>query len=177
MRGKFLPGRPWLLPRAIFLWHRAVCKATARDIVIAMGDFSAKIGSNNKGYELVMGKQATGSMNENGEKLADFCLDNNLAIWGSIFLHKTIHKNTRVSPDHVRENQTDFICYSRKFRRSLLDTGWKEELMQPLTFTYWQPVSNWNWRGTKTINKPPGWSIVFTCLRANKSKRIPANIE
>jgi len=45
-----------------------------------MGDFSAKIGSNNKGYELVMGKQATGSMNENGEKLADFCLDNNLAI-------------------------------------------------------------------------------------------------
>ena len=102
--------------------QEAVRKATARDIVIMMGDFNAKIGSNNKGYELVMGKQATGSMNENGEKLADFCLDNDLVIGGSIFPHKTIHKNTWVSPDHVTENQIDFVCYSRKFRRSVLDT-------------------------------------------------------
>ena len=32
-----------------------------------MGDFNAKIGSNNRGYEEVMGIHGIGEMNENGE--------------------------------------------------------------------------------------------------------------
>jgi len=46
-------------------------------------------------------------------------------IGGSIFQHKRIHKNTWVSPDHVTENQIDFVCCSRKFRRSVLDSRLK----------------------------------------------------
>lgn len=36
-----------------------------RNIVIVMGDFNAKIGSDNRGYEEIMGQQGLGEINEN----------------------------------------------------------------------------------------------------------------
>ena len=36
-------------------------------MTILMGNFNAKIGSDNSGYEVVMGRQGLGKMNENGE--------------------------------------------------------------------------------------------------------------
>nr|KAG5691815.1 hypothetical protein BaRGS_016627 [Batillaria attramentaria] len=93
----------------------------AKDMTILMGDFNAKIGSDNTGYENTMGTHGLGQMNENGERFADFCALNQLVIGGSIFPHKRIHKATWRSPDHVTENQIDHICISRKFRRSWRD--------------------------------------------------------
>nr|KAG5714565.1 hypothetical protein BaRGS_007011 [Batillaria attramentaria] len=93
----------------------------AKDMTILMGDFNAKIGSDNTGYEDTMGTHGLGQMNENGERFANFCALNQLVIGGSIFPHKRIHKATWRSPDHVTENQIDHICISRKFRRSWRD--------------------------------------------------------
>nr|KAG5708984.1 hypothetical protein BaRGS_004623 [Batillaria attramentaria] len=95
----------------------------AKDMTILMGDFNAKIGSDNTGYEDTMEPHGLGQMNENGERFADFCALNQLVIGGSIFPHKRIHKATWRSPDHVTENQIDHICISRKFRRS-----WRDKL-------------------------------------------------
>jgi hypothetical protein len=83
-----------------------------------MGDFNANIGSDNNGYEKNMGEFGLGIMNENGERLADAYALNNLVIGGTVFQHKRIHKATRVSPDHVTENQIDHVCISKNFRRS-----------------------------------------------------------
>lgn len=93
----------------------------AKDMNIPMGDFNAKIGSDNAGYEDIMGTHGLGQMNENGERFADLCALNQLVIGGSIFPHKHIHKATWRSPDHRTENQIDHICISRKFRRSWRD--------------------------------------------------------
>ena len=90
-------------------------------MTILMGDFTAKIGGDNIGYEDVMGTHGLGSMNENGERFADLCALNQLVIGGSIFPHKRIHKSTWVSPDHRTENQIDHICISQKFRRAWKD--------------------------------------------------------
>lgn len=92
-----------------------------RDILLLMGDMNAKVGDDNSGHNLVMGKQGLGIMNENGQRFADFCADYDLVIGGTIFPHKRIHKATWISPDHITENQIDHICINRKFRRSLLD--------------------------------------------------------
>ena len=86
-----------------------------------MGDFNAKIGSNNRGYEEVMGTHGIGEMNENGEMFTDLCSFNILIIGGSVFPHRRIHNATWVSPDHRKENQIDHICISQKFRRSMQD--------------------------------------------------------
>ncbi len=92
-----------------------------RNITILMGDLNAKIGSENTGYEEVMGQQGLGEMNDNGERFANLCATSNLVIGGSIFPHRRIHKATWVSPDLSTENQIDHVCITRKFRRSLQD--------------------------------------------------------
>jgi hypothetical protein len=46
-----------------------------KDINILMGDFNAKIGNYNSGYEGVMGQRGVGDMNKNGERFADACAD------------------------------------------------------------------------------------------------------
>ena len=38
-----------------------------------MGDFNAKIGSDNQGYENVMGVHGLGVMNDNGERFVNAC--------------------------------------------------------------------------------------------------------
>nr|KAG5711928.1 hypothetical protein BaRGS_026369 [Batillaria attramentaria] len=93
----------------------------AKDMTMLMGDFNAKIGSDNTGYEDTMGTHGLGQMNENGERFADFCALNQLVIGRSIFPHKRIQKATWKSPDHVTKNLIDHICISRKFRRSWED--------------------------------------------------------
>ena len=95
---------------------------TRRDILIVTGDFNAKIGNDNTGRERIMGREGLGTMNENGEMFADFCVFNDLVIGGSVFQHKDIHKGTWVSPDHRTVNQIDHITIDKKFRRSLQDT-------------------------------------------------------
>ncbi|XP_055634032.1 craniofacial development protein 2-like [Toxorhynchites rutilus septentrionalis] len=79
--------------------NSVVEKIPKGDIQIHLGDFNAKIGSDNEGLERVMGRHGLGQMSENGELFAEFCGNNNMVI----------------------ENQIDHICISRKWRRRLLD--------------------------------------------------------
>ena len=92
-----------------------------KNINLIMGDFNAKIGSDNQGYENVMGVHGLGVMNDNREQFANACAINNIMIGGSVFTHKRIHKATWVSPDQVTENQIDHIGINKMFRRSLQD--------------------------------------------------------
>ena len=99
--------------------HGILSGLSDQDLNILMGDFNAKIGSDNTGYDEVMGRQELGEMNENGERFADACALNNMVIGGSVFPHKRTHKATWVSPDLITESQ--IVCIAKKFRRSLED--------------------------------------------------------
>jgi len=83
---------------------QTLCDKLQKDMTILMGDLNAKIGSDNSGYEEVMGRQELGRMNTNGEMLADLCAFNNMIIGGSMFPHRRIHKATWVLPDYRTEN-------------------------------------------------------------------------
>ena len=96
-------------------------KMKEKDVTILMVDFNAKVGSNNRGYEEVMGTHGIWEMNENGEMFADLCSINRFIIGGSVFPHRRIHKATLVAPDHRTENQIDHMCIRQKFRRSMQD--------------------------------------------------------
>ncbi|XP_073811664.1 uncharacterized protein [Musca autumnalis] len=92
-----------------------------RDILILMGDFNAKIGSDNTGLSHIMGKHGMGIKNDNGERLIEFCQTFDMVIGGSLFPHKEIHKYTWTSPNGSTKNQIDHICIRRKWRGSLND--------------------------------------------------------
>ena len=96
-------------------------QARRKNVIIVMGDFNAKVGNNNRGFEEIMGKHGLGERSENGELFVDICAANDLVIGGTVFPHKRIHKATWVSPDQQTENQIDHICINKIFRRSLKD--------------------------------------------------------
>ncbi|XP_065360577.1 craniofacial development protein 2-like [Calliphora vicina] len=102
------------------LLDRAITSSNRGDILVVMGDFNAQTGPNNTGLESVMGVHGLGRKTENGELFVNMCAENSLVIGGTLFPHKTKHKITWVSPDHVTENQIDHIAISRKWRGSLL---------------------------------------------------------
>ena len=94
----------------------AVIENCPRRNIIMMGNFSAKTGRENRGYEKIMGSHRLGEMNDNGERFANPCALNKVVIGGSVFQHKDIHT---AQPDLSTETQIDNVCIDRKFRRSL----------------------------------------------------------
>ena len=93
-----------------------------RDVKIVMGNMNAKVGIDKTGREEVIGKHgARAEMNENGERLADFCQANELVIGGTLFSHKECHKRTWRSPDGGFVNQVDHLALSKRWRSSLQD--------------------------------------------------------
>ncbi|KAI8514635.1 hypothetical protein Bbelb_072260 [Branchiostoma belcheri] len=91
------------------------------DVMVLMGDFNARVGNINRKREKHMGKHGMGSMTDNGERLIDICEEYDLAIGGTLFEHKNIHKLTWTSPDGKTESQIDHIMVNNKWKRSLLD--------------------------------------------------------
>ena len=83
---------------------------------------NAKVGNNNTNREEVMGKFGIVIMNDNGERLCDFCSANGFIITGTIFPHKEIHKLTWRSPDGRTVNQNDHVLVNGNMRTSILDT-------------------------------------------------------
>ena len=71
-----------------------ISDSNRNDLLVVMGDLNAKVGNNNTNREEVMGKFGVSVMNDNGERLCDFCSTNGLIITGAAFPHKDIHKLT-----------------------------------------------------------------------------------
>lgn len=66
-------------------------KISKYDLTIIMGDFNAKLGQDNTGYERIMWKNGKYTMNENGKCLAELCGNKYFVIGGVWFPHKKIH--------------------------------------------------------------------------------------
>ena len=91
------------------------------DIIIIMGDLNAKVGADNSGIDRVMGRHGSGIINENGERLVEFCTTNNLVIGGTLFPHREIHKITWCCLNGRDRNQIDHLLINGKWRRSPRD--------------------------------------------------------
>ena len=74
-----------------------------QDLIIIMGDLDAKVGADNSGSDRVMGGHGSGNIDENGERLVEFCTTDNLVIGGR------------------DRNQIDHLLINEKWRRSLRD--------------------------------------------------------
>ncbi|VDO48722.1 unnamed protein product [Schistosoma margrebowiei] len=100
-------------------------KCQTKDLNILLGNFNAKVGTDNTGYEDIMGRYGLGERNENGERFANLSAFNKLVIGGTIFPHKRIQKTTWTLPDHTTQNQIDHICINKTFRRTIEDVRTK----------------------------------------------------
>ena len=100
-------------------------KIPNHDLVILMGDFNAQITSNRQGYEKTIGPHGIGRPTDNGERMLQFCLINDLKIMNTFFKHKKIHKTTWNAPNGITKNEIDFICISKRWASSVQDVRTK----------------------------------------------------
>jgi hypothetical protein len=59
-----------------------------KDVLIVMGDFNAIVGMDNTGRSDIMGTFGHGKLNARGERLLDFCRENELFLTNTIFKHR-----------------------------------------------------------------------------------------
>ncbi|XP_056001731.1 craniofacial development protein 2-like [Ostrea edulis] len=92
------------------------------DMCLLIGDFNARVGKDITAYPRVIGQHGMGDMNENGQRLLDTCSTHGLAIAGTIFQHKEIHKYTWTSNTVSRTRaQLDHIIVNSRWKRSMTD--------------------------------------------------------
>jgi endonuclease/exonuclease/phosphatase family metal-dependent hydrolase len=91
------------------------------DMKVILGDFNAKIGKENYWYPACRRYSLHDKTNDNGKKIADFALGRDLAVTGTWFQHKDIHKVTWRSPDNQTCNQVEHILVDRRHCTNVFD--------------------------------------------------------
>ena len=87
------------------------------DVLLLLGDLSARVGCNNKNRE----SRGVGDLTNNRERVINLCEENNLIIGGTLFTHRNIHKLTWTSPDGRNQGLIDHIIMNSKWKGSLRD--------------------------------------------------------
>ncbi|ESO04124.1 hypothetical protein HELRODRAFT_79566, partial [Helobdella robusta] len=86
-----------------------------KDVKIITGDWNAKIGRDNIGFEEVMGKYGIGNRNNRGERLLEFAKDQKMYITNTKTQNRK--KWTLESPDGKTTNMIDLILIEQKWMK------------------------------------------------------------
>ena len=82
------------------------------DVLFIIGDWNAKVGSQDTPG--VTGKFGLGVQNEAGQRLIEFCQQNELVIVNTLFQQHKRKLYTWTSPDGQHQNQIDYILCSQR---------------------------------------------------------------
>ena len=111
-------------------------RVPAADKLILLGDFNARVGTDNVAWEGVMGRHGIGKMNSNGHRLLSFCSQNELLISNTIFQLKDIHKGSWMHPRSKVYHMLDYVLMRRRDRQDIRITRvmrgaecWSDHLM------------------------------------------------
>ena len=89
-------------------------------MIVVIGDLNAKVGNNNANREEVIGNH--GERQQRREILRILHIANGLAVAGTLFPRKEMHKLMWRSPDGKTVNQIDHVTVNGRMRTSTLDT-------------------------------------------------------
>ena len=85
-------------------------KTTPRsDKLFLLGDFNARVGSDFKNWNGVLGHHGIGSMNSNGQRLLSLCAENDLTVTNTIFRQANKYKTTWMHPRTKLWHMIDFV--------------------------------------------------------------------
>ena len=94
----------------------------AKEALFIGGDFNARVGADREAWPSVMGYHGVGKMNENGQRLLEFCSFHNLAVTNTFFQHKDHHKVTWRHPRSKHWHQLDMIVCKKRDLNAVKDT-------------------------------------------------------
>jgi hypothetical protein len=79
---------------------------------------NARVGNNSERRNRIREK----TLNNNRERLLNFCIMNDLIILNTMFIHKNIHKITREEPSKKEKSIIDYIIVQREMWKYIRDT-------------------------------------------------------
>ena len=94
--------------------HLAVSYTKSSDIICIMGYLNAKVG-NVTDFNII-GNYGLGKQNERGQRLIEFCNENNMVIMNTWFQQPLRRLYTWKSPGDISRNQIDYIMINQTFR-------------------------------------------------------------
>jgi hypothetical protein len=93
------------------------------DVRMIMGDFNAKVGKEIM-YRKTAGTQSLHEVcNDNGLRLIDFAVGNDMVVSSTWKQRKDIHKATWYSPDGVTKNQIDHVLIERRHATDIMSVA------------------------------------------------------
>ena len=102
--------------------QRTIDKVPSGDMLLILGDLNARVSKRqHHAGSSVVGPHAVDQLNENGQRLTDFCAHNDLIISNTFFKHKRVHQTTWMHPGTKEWHMLDYTLVNRKFRTSVED--------------------------------------------------------
>lgn len=92
------------------------------DRLLILGDLNARVGRKDEESGDTVGVHGEDIKNNNGCRLIDFCLLNNLIITNTFYKHKDIHKYTREVKSRNEKSIIDYVIINKDRRKEVLDT-------------------------------------------------------
>ena len=97
-------------------------KTPATDMLILMGDFNARVGTEHLVWSKVIGQHGVGKMNHNGLRLLSLCAEHQLVITNTIFQMKNRLNTTWQHPHSKHWHLLDYVIDRQKDRKDVLTT-------------------------------------------------------
>lgn len=94
----------------------------AKNRLIIVGDLNGRVGSRDNETGEALGYYGENVRTNNGRRIIDFCIMNNLIVTNSFYEHRDIHKYTREMRSRNEISVIDYILIDRTHRHEVQDT-------------------------------------------------------
>ena len=102
--------------------QKAFKQIPEKEDVFILGDFNARVGSEQETWPTCLGHFGMGKMNENGQRLLEFCSNNHLCITNTFYNGKDRHRVSWRHPRSGHWHQIDFVIVRKRDLNSVKST-------------------------------------------------------
>ena len=95
---------------------------SARDSLLVLGDFKARVGTDWRNWASYLGKEGVGKMNSNGQRVLELCASQQLCVTNTYFAGRSSHKTTWQHPRSRHWHQLDLVLARRRLLKEVLHT-------------------------------------------------------
>ena len=91
------------------------------EVLLLLGDPRTRVECNNNNKEIAVGKHRIDGLTNSGERVINYCEENDLIIGETLYTHRSTHKLNWTSPDGRTQSQIDQFITNGNWRGSLQD--------------------------------------------------------